>query len=185
MNDGIASKLRSYIGGNGDGILHDPRRLNSVMADLFPDDRLERRCLVVAVEYGAPETLRTAGASIQLVESQLAANLTDEYGLSDECATWAVSTIAELSTGRASARNTRAPIGSNREVVGGDAGDLKAPAAGRASTQRESQERSTERESDADDIPAGGSDGRLLLISVFWLMALVLVTVVQVVRSLP
>ncbi len=93
--NGARGALRAIIEGQGVGVLTQPRLVESLLADMCPDQRRETHLLAGAQREGVPDELRTPSTvPPPLLRARLQQRLAENLSVTEEAARWAVETWA-------------------------------------------------------------------------------------------
>ena len=92
MNDRARRKLCELINRYGQAVLEDPRRLKALLSDVCPGLNRQVHVLVSAAEQRVPQDILSSHSEQpqDLLSVRLARRLTDETGITEEAARWAV-----------------------------------------------------------------------------------------------
>ena len=95
MNNEVAEKLKELIKQHGTSLCDEPRRCRALLMDYCGEHKREVRLLVSATEANTHgELLSSVNIPYEILKPRLAKKLCDEFGLTEQAATWAVNAWA-------------------------------------------------------------------------------------------
>jgi hypothetical protein len=96
MNDAVQAKLREIVIRYGVSVIDEPLRCQGLLNDLCPSSRREINSLILVLKAGVPVDLLKAGKNTprQALCTRLSRQVTDNIGLSEDVARWAVESWA-------------------------------------------------------------------------------------------
>lgn len=96
MNNAVQAKLREIVARYGSSVIDDPLRCQGLLNDLCPASRREVTSLILVLKEGVPWELVKAGknAPRHVILTRLAKQVSDNIGLSEDVARWAVESWA-------------------------------------------------------------------------------------------
>jgi hypothetical protein len=102
MQDQIKKKLKSIIAQQGINILANPKRVNGLLRDYFPNDRREVRILSMALDDGMVQTIvqESASQTQLMLTSRLSQRLHNEFAMDLQMAQWTIDTWYEVITNK-------------------------------------------------------------------------------------